>query len=95
MHEDGSIHPLVDGPYRVRGGVPVVGADGRRYEVRERQTLCRCGSSRNKPFCDGSHWYAGFRDPLPPELADVDPFPWTVPGAADRGRATYEATGSL
>lgn len=88
-HEDATIRPIVDGPYRVRGGIEVVGAGGRSYEVRERQTLCRCGNSRNKPFCDGSHWYAGFRDPLPPELADADPFPWTIPGAADRGRERY------
>jgi CDGSH-type Zn-finger protein/truncated hemoglobin YjbI len=49
--------------------IPVFGADGRAYEPRARQVLCRCGHSRNKPFCDGSHWYAGFRDPLPPDLA--------------------------
>ena len=67
-HDAPSITPIADGPYRVRGNVPVVGADGKPYPVRERQTLCRCGHSRNKPFCDGSHWYAGFRDPLPPEL---------------------------
>lgn len=66
--EPPSITPIVDGPYRVRGAIEVVGADGRSYERRERQTLCRCGHSRNKPFCDGSHWYAAFRDPLPPEL---------------------------
>jgi CDGSH-type Zn-finger protein/truncated hemoglobin YjbI len=71
--EPPSITPIVDGPYRVRGGVEVVGVDGRSYEVRARQTLCRCGQSRNKPFCDGSHWYAGFRDPLPPELAHPEP----------------------
>jgi truncated hemoglobin YjbI len=52
----------------VQGAIQVVGADGRPYERRARQTLCRCGQSRNKPFCDGSHWYAGFRDPLPAEL---------------------------
>jgi CDGSH-type Zn-finger protein len=63
-----SMTPIVDGPYRVRGGVQVVGADGRPYERRARQTLCRCGQSGNKPFCDGSHWYAGFRDPLPADL---------------------------
>jgi len=60
-----SITPVPDGPYRVRG-VDVVGADGRPYEPRERQTLCRCGHSRNRPFCDGSHFYAGFRDPAEP-----------------------------
>jgi len=67
-HDAPSITPIVDGPYRVRGAVQVVSASGEPYPVRERQTLCRCGHSRNKPFCDGSHWYAGFRDPLPPEM---------------------------
>ena len=52
-----------NGPYRVAASVPVVSADGEPYEVRARQTLCRCGQSKNKPFCDGSHWYAEFRDP--------------------------------
>jgi CDGSH-type Zn-finger protein/truncated hemoglobin YjbI len=68
IHQAPSITPIVDGPYRVRGAVEIIGANGVAYEMRERQTLCRCGQSRNKPFCDGSHWYAGFRDPLPPEL---------------------------
>jgi CDGSH-type Zn-finger protein len=43
--------------------VPVVAADGSTYEVRNRQTLCRCGESDNKPFCDGSHKQVGFREP--------------------------------
>ena len=87
--EPPSISPMPDGPYRVRGAVEVVGADGRPYEARERQTLCRCGQSRTKPYCDGSHWYAGFRDPLPPELADVSSFPWDDPHAAEQGRIRY------
>ena len=45
----------VSGPIWVRGGIPVVSADGEAYEVRNRMTLCRCGRSANKPFCDGSH----------------------------------------
>jgi len=45
----------VRGPIWVRGGIPVVSADGETYEVRNRITLCRCGRSANKPFCDGSH----------------------------------------
>jgi len=50
------------GPLWVRGGVPVVGADGTAYEVRNRVTLCRCGASSNKPFCDGSHASVHFKD---------------------------------
>ena len=45
----------VSGPIWVRGGIPVVSVDGEAYEVRNRMTLCRCGRSANKPFCDGSH----------------------------------------
>ena len=43
------------GPIWVRGGIPVSSDDGRAYEVRNRVTLCRCGHSFNKPFCDNSH----------------------------------------
>lgn len=57
-----SIAVDVDGPLLVRGGIPVESADGRRYEVRNRVTLCRCGHSRNKPFCDGSHKEFGLGD---------------------------------
>ena len=45
----------LSGPLWVRGNIPVVSADGTPYEVRNRVTLCRCGRSANKPFCDGSH----------------------------------------
>jgi CDGSH-type Zn-finger protein len=43
------------GPLWVRGGIPVISADGTAYEVRNRMTLCRCGRSENRPFCDGAH----------------------------------------
>jgi CDGSH-type Zn-finger protein len=43
------------GPIWVKGGVPLESSDGTKYEIRNRVTLCRCGSSANKPFCDGSH----------------------------------------
>lgn len=59
---DPSVAAIADGPLWVRGGVRVVAADGTAYEVRNRQTLCRCGASRNKPFCDGSHKRVGFVD---------------------------------
>jgi len=57
-------HPQkgVSGPVWVKGGVPIVSADGSVYEIRNRVTLCRCGQSRNKPFCDGSHITARFTD---------------------------------
>lgn len=43
------------GPLWVKGGIPIEGADGQTYEVRNRVTLCRCGESGNMPFCDASH----------------------------------------
>ena len=43
------------GPIWVRGGIPVESSDGKTYETRNRVTLCRCGRSSIKPFCDGSH----------------------------------------
>jgi CDGSH-type Zn-finger protein len=50
------------GPYAVRGGIQVIAADGFAYEPRNRQTLCRCGQSSNKPFCDGTHAAIKFDD---------------------------------
>jgi CDGSH-type Zn-finger protein len=35
--------------------VSLIAADGFAYETRNRVTLCRCGQSQNKPFCDGAH----------------------------------------
>ena len=49
------------GPIWVRGGIPVIGADGTPYEIRNRVTLCRCGASGNKPFCDGRHLKTYFK----------------------------------
>jgi CDGSH-type Zn-finger protein len=57
-----SIAVIEDGPIWVRGGIPVESSDGATYEVRNRMTLCRCGHSSNKPFCDGTHKDVGFRD---------------------------------
>ena len=52
----------VAGPIWVRGGIPVRSSDGTTYEVRNRVTLCRCGASANKPFCDASHVSIRFTD---------------------------------
>ena len=54
----------VSGPIWVRGGIAIESADGEAYEIRNRVTLCRCGASGNKPFCDGSHGTVGFKDGL-------------------------------
>jgi CDGSH-type Zn-finger protein len=44
------------GPLWIRGGIPIKSANGQTYEVRNRVTLCRCGKSTIKPFCDSSHF---------------------------------------
>jgi len=49
------------GPLWVKGGIPIEAADGFEYAKRNRVTLCRCGRSHKKPFCDGSHAAAGFK----------------------------------
>ncbi|MDE1725451.1 MAG: CDGSH iron-sulfur domain-containing protein [Thaumarchaeota archaeon] len=50
------------GPIWVRGDVTIESEDGTIYEKRNRVTLCRCGASGNKPFCDGSHASIKFND---------------------------------
>ncbi len=49
------------GPIWARGGITLRSADGFTYETRNRVTLCRCGQSRNKPYCDGTHAHIGFQ----------------------------------
>lgn len=50
------------GPIWVRGGIRIESSDCDTYEVRNRVTLCRCGASQNKPFCDGAHMDTGATD---------------------------------
>ena len=52
----------LSGPLWVRGGIPVESEDGTLYAVRNRVTLCRCGKSKNQPFCDGTHCIIRFKD---------------------------------
>lgn len=51
-----------DGALWASGGIPVERADGQPCEMRNRVTLCRCGASNNKPFCDGAHEDSGFSE---------------------------------
>lgn len=50
------------GPIWAKGGIIIESADGTQYETRNRVTLCRCGKSKNKPFCDGKHTKVKFND---------------------------------
>jgi CDGSH-type Zn-finger protein len=53
-----------DGPYLITGGVDLIGNDIQFAEgfSKEHYTLCRCGASNNKPFCDGMHRTINFND---------------------------------
>jgi CDGSH-type Zn-finger protein len=48
------------GPFWVVGEIPLVTWEGEEYAPRARRALCRCGASRNKPFCDGAHQVTEF-----------------------------------
>jgi CDGSH-type Zn-finger protein len=51
-----------NGPYVVTGAPDLVGAVRGEGASEEHFTLCRCGGSKNKPFCDGTHWHIKFVD---------------------------------
>lgn len=51
-----------NGPYAVTGGIELIDQKLGDGASSEHYTLCRCGASRNKPFCDGTHWHIGFED---------------------------------
>lgn len=63
-HRDGDGPPAIrlarNGPYVVTGGIELEEAEFGEGASREHYTLCRCGASKNKPFCDGSHYHVGF-----------------------------------
>jgi CDGSH-type Zn-finger protein len=59
-----SITPYPNGPYLVRGDFELTDREGRPIEVKRATiALCRCGRSRTRPFCDGTHKLTGFRAP--------------------------------
>lgn len=55
------------GPLWVKGGIPITDPEGFTYQVRNRVALCRCGNSRNKPLCDGTHAPAQYKDGIAEE----------------------------
>jgi CDGSH-type Zn-finger protein len=62
--DDVVITPYRDGPLLVRGPFKMADQDGNVIEIGRRTVaLCRCGKSRNRPFCDGTHQLIRFRAP--------------------------------
>ncbi len=61
-HDTAKIIVSKNGPYYLQGGVSTGDVKAGQGASDEHATLCRCGQSRNKPFCDGSHWYEAFKD---------------------------------
>jgi CDGSH-type Zn-finger protein len=61
------ITPLSNGPLRIEGEFQICDAQGNSFGLAGRTTisLCRCGHSQNKPFCDGSHARMGFQSECP------------------------------
>ncbi len=55
-----------NGPIRIEGEFQIFDPEGRTFGLAGRTliSLCRCGQSQNKPFCDGSHARTGFQDPV-------------------------------
>ncbi len=65
-HRDHERAPMVtvtkNGPYAVTGDIELLDQPRGEGASTEHYTLCRCGGSKNKPFCDGTHWHIGFED---------------------------------
>jgi CDGSH-type Zn-finger protein len=60
MENEVSIKVAKGGPYIVDGKIKVVLPSGEEKEMTGKTALCRCGQSKNKPFCDGSHHNVDF-----------------------------------
>ena len=74
--------PVEDGPLVVAGDLDIRTPDGEQISRESRVTLCRCGLSRNQPFCDNSHLRRGWESGPTAEPASAPPPPRE--GAADQ-----------
>ena len=61
MSDDVVITPTANGPNLVRGRVRIVWPSGHEIPTQGAVQLCRCGQSKDKPFCDGTHAKIGFK----------------------------------
>ena len=59
---DVTIKSNQNGPFLVTGAVTLTDHEGNAFDLGGKETiaLCRCGASKNRPFCDGSHKQCGF-----------------------------------
>ena len=55
-----TISVLDNGPFIVKGDFSLADGAGQSFSNQEQIALCRCGASKNRPFCDGAHAKAGF-----------------------------------
>lgn len=59
-----AITPLPDGPLELSGNMEIISGTGRTSDKKTDVHLCRCGHSKNKPYCDGTHKVVGFKTEL-------------------------------
>ncbi|MGH9510335.1 MAG: CDGSH iron-sulfur domain-containing protein [Terriglobales bacterium] len=75
---DVKITVKTNGPYRIEGAVKLVDLEGKEWDVSAKPafSLCRCGHSANKPFCDGTHKTINFvAEDTAPKQAAAPPTP--------------------
>src|SRR5262249_49003808 len=92
-----AIEVTKDGPYRITGGITLLGASS-TPEPRSRgasaahYALCPCRLPQTKPFCGGMHWYVAFTDPMSLPGREPTPFEWAggLPALTRVSRLLYE-----
>jgi CDGSH-type Zn-finger protein len=71
MSDEAAVKIIVrpNGPLRVEGNIQLVDANGKQWDLTGKPaiSLCRCGASAKRPFCDGSHNKIGFQCAASPE----------------------------
>lgn len=66
MSDEAKLNFVKDGPIKLMGEIEIVDTAGITVKIQQSTSLCRCGNSGNKPYCDGSHARTGFK--APPDL---------------------------